>query len=288
MGFSTVDAIVNAITVNSKMQRITFEKLATAPTVANIPHSLWTATGNPTLGAFPAVGIANGRVTVGGPTTATATPGALHYTNAVGPATMHLISAGLTTKVASSTGTFILCDKITDIRISSVQAGGSTLTGVTATSRLAATTAPGDGGQLWIEVVSALTGTAITKTFTYTDQLGNTAHTTGSMVGTATAVVNRSVNSKLWQTLAAGDTGLRSLDTVASTSGGTAGDIGCCIVRPIATIPVPTVSLYSERDFVVEMPNIPLLYDSSCLFLIYIPTAAVTPSVFGELRICEN
>ncbi len=280
MGFSTVDAIVNAITVNSKMQRICFDKVAGAVTVANIPHSLWTALGNPTLGAYPAAGVGNGRVLT------SATAGAMIYGNATGPATMHLITAGLTSKVASSLGTFILCDRITDINLVYNQ-GASALTGVDATSRLAATTAPGDGGQLWCEVSTAL-GTAVTKTFTYTDQLGNTGHTTGSFLTTASAIVNRSPNAKLWQTLAAGDTGLRSLDTVASTSGGSAGNIAYSIVRPLATIPVPVVSVYSERDFVVEMPNIPKLYDSSCLFFLYVPTAAVTPSIFGELRICEN
>jgi hypothetical protein len=280
MGFSTVDAIVNAITVNGKMQRICFDKLLPSVTVANTPHSFWEAAGNPATGTFGAAGLANGRVTT------SSTTGAMPYGNATGAATMHLITSGLTSKVASSTGTFILCDRITDCQTTLLQAAGS-FTGVDATSRLAATTAPGDGGQLWVEVATAV-GTATTKTLTYTDQLGNTAHTTPNIVSIASAIRGRSINAKLWQSLATGDTGVRSLDTIASNTGTGTGNVCYCIVRPLATIPVPVVSVYSERDFVVEMPNIPKLYDSSCLFFIYIPTAAVTASIFGELRICEN
>ncbi len=280
MGFSTVDALTNAISVNGKMQRLVFEKLLPSVTVANIPHTCWTAAGNPTAGAYPTVGAANGRVTD------STTVGAMPYGNATGPATMHLTSVGLATKVASSTGTFILCDRLTDVRTTLLQAATS-FTGVDGTARLGATTAPGDGGQLWMEVVTAL-GTATTKTLTYTNQLGTASQTTPNIVSTASAIVGRSPNSKLWQSLASGDTGFRSLDTIASNSGSGTGDVAYSIVRPLATIPCTAASVWVERDFVVELPNIPLLYDNSCLFLIYVPTAAVTASLFGELRICEN
>jgi hypothetical protein len=198
---------------------------------------------------------------------------------------MHLMTAGIGTKVTSSGGSFILCDRIADCTIDQTQAAAS-FTGVDATSRLGATTAPGDGGQLWVEIATTLTGAA-TKTFTYTNQLGTGSQTSGSLVMSNTAA-GRSANARVWQQLAAADTGMRSLDAVASTSGGTSGNICCCIVRPLATLPITTVALYAERDFVVEMPNIPRLYDSSCLFWVYIPIAAVTPSIFGEIRICEN
>lgn len=280
MGFSTVDAITNAISVNGKMQRLYFDKTLAQATIANIPATCWTATGNPTAGTYAAAGLANGRVCT------SATTGAMPYGNATSPATMHLITAGITTKVASSTGTFILCDRIADCQTTLLQASGS-FTGVTATSRLGATTAPGDGGQLWIETVTA-TGTATTKTVTYTNQLGTAAQTSPSIISTATGTVGRSVNGKLWQSLATSDTGIRTLESIASNSGSGTGNIAYCIVRPLATIPCPAVSVWVERDFVVELPNLPLIYDSSCLFWIYVPAAAVTASLFGELRICEN
>jgi hypothetical protein len=278
-GFATVDALCNAITVNVKKQTLYFDKLFAAATATFVPHTSWTATGNPQAGAYGTTGVGNGRVLT------SSTAGAMVYGNATGPATMHLITAGVTTKVASSTGTLILCDRIADCAIAQTAAAAS-FTGVDATSRLASTTAPGDGGQLWVEISSTLTGAA-NKTLTYTDQLGNASATTPALLMANTAV-GRSGNLKLWQDLAAGDSGLRSLDTIATTTGGTSGNICCCIVRPLATIPIPAVSVWVEKDYVIELPNIPLLYDSSCLFWIYIPTAAVTPSIFGEIRICEN
>jgi len=281
MGFASVDALINAISVNGKMQRLLFDKTLPSTTVANIPHTFWKATGQPAAGADPTVGAANGRV----PTSTTT--GALTYTNATGPSTMAMITLGMTSKLASGNGTFILCDRLSDIQLTHVQAT-TALTGVTGTSRLGATTAPGDGGQIWTEVTSALSAASNTKTLTYTNQLGTTGRVTQSIITVASAVVGRSCNAKLWQSLASGDTGVRAVSDQTHSAGSATGQLNYVLVRPLATIPVPVVGLYVERDFVVEMPNIPLIYDSSCLFLICVPAGAVVNTIFGELRICEN
>lgn len=281
MGFSTVDSVINAASVNGKMQRLCFNKVMPSVSVANVPHTLWKATGLWPAGTDGTLGKANGRVLTD------ASTGGVVYSNAVNPATMHLISLGAAPITASATGTLILCDRIADCQLAHAETTGS-ITGMTATSRLAATTAPGDGGQLWCEVTSAFSAASNTITFQATDQLGNTAVSLAGMVTTASAIVGRSPNAKLWQDLVANVTGIRALTNVTLTSGTATGQYNACIVKPLATIPLPAVSTYVERDLVVEIPNIPLLYDDTCFQLIFVPTAAVTATIFGELRICSN
>lgn len=280
-GFSTTDAIVNAFSVNLLAQRLQFDKLMASVSVANTPHTMWKATGIPVAGADPTLGAANGRT----PTSATA--GAYTYTNATGPATMHEVTLGAASKVASTTGSLLMCDRLSDIQLTHVQAT-TALTGLDGTSRLGATTAPGDGGQLWTEVTSGFSAAANVKTFTYTNMVGTGSQVTPSFTTIASAVVGRSANANLWQSLATGDTGIRSIQTQTHSSGTATGQLNYVLVRPLGYIPLTAVATWVERDFVVEIPNLPKLFDSSCIFFIYVPTAAVTGSIFGEFRMCQN
>lgn len=279
-GFSSVDEVVNAWSVNGKGQRLFFNKVAAAASSAAIPQTLWTATGLPAAGAYGTQGRANGRVLTD------ATAGAFAYGNAGAGESMHLTSLGASTITTNGTGSFILVDRIADCLLALNDAGGS-ITGLDATSRLNATTAPGDGCMLWLEVQSTL-GTATTLSFTYTNQLGAGSHSTGNIVSTASQATSKSINSSLWQPLQAGDSGIRSIESVTLVAGSGSGSYAACLVRPLAMIPIPTAEVYVERDFVVEIPNLPKLFDDSCLSLIWVPTASVTATFFGEARICAN
>lgn len=281
MGFSTVDQIISAISVNATMQRLCFNKTMPVNTAATTPYTMWLATGNPAVGTNTSTGRANGR------SLSVSTTGGWKYSNAAS-GTMHLITLGAGTLTSSHTGTLILVDRMADCALAHNEATGA-ITGMDASTRMAATTAPGDGGQLWCEVTSAFSAASNTITFQATDQLGNTAQSLTGMVTTASQSANKSVNAQTWQTLATGITGIRALTNVTLTSGSATGTYVACIVRPLATIPIPAVGLYVERDFVVEMPNVPKLYDSSCLAFLWIAAAASTaPSIFGELRMCYN
>lgn len=280
-GFSTNDAIVNAISVNQLMQRMDFDKTLPSTTVASVPHTFWKATGNPVAGADPTVGAANGRA----PSQSTA--GAMPYGNATSPATMHVITEGLASKISTLLGSIIICDRLSDIQLTHVQAT-TALTAFDGTARLASTTAPGDGGQLWTEVTSALSAAANVKTFTYTNMLGTGSQVSQNFTTVASAVVGRSANALLWQGMASGDTGIRSVQTQTHSSGAGTGQLNYVLVRPLGYIPMTAGSTWVERDLVVEMPNLPKLFDSSCLFAICVPTAAVIGTIFGELRVCQN
>lgn len=276
-GFVGYDQIINALTVNLTGQKLFFSKVAASVSVANVPQDLWTASGLPAAGAYGAAGKANGR------TLTSTTTGALPYSDPTAPATMHLLAGEATVITANATGSLILVDHISDVLLAHAEATGA-ITGVDATSRL-----PSEGGcQLFCSVVTAFSAASNTITFTYTNQAGTAGRVTGNIVTVASAIVRRSVNGNLWQPLAAGDSGIRSIQSVTLSAGAATGQYVAKLVRPLATIPIGTVGLTTARDFVVELPNLDKIYDSSNLALIYVPTAAVTQTLFGEIRIASN
>ncbi len=280
-GFTSYDQIVNALTVSGYGRRNTFQQTLPSTTVANIPHSMWAATGIPTAGGNTSAGKANGRVLT------KATAGAHPFSNAPASRTQHLTGMGAFT-LTSTTGTLLLADRIADCNIAANEATGSfTGTGLVATSRLAATTSPGDGCQIWLEVTTALGAGATSFTFTYTNQLGTGSKTTPSISLVASAIVGRSATAGLWVPLASGDTGVRSIESLTLT-GGTTGNLNVCLVRPLLYLPLPSAGIISDRDCVMEMPGLDRLYDDSCLFLIVTTTSAATASVAGEVRTCSN
>lgn len=274
-GFSTVDAIVSRLSVDLAGQRLLIHKTGSTM-VASTPHSLWAATGLPSAGGYGSVGKANGRVLT------SSTTGALSYSNPSAPNTMHLLKSELTL-VAGSVGTIIVVDRIADVLLAHAEATGS-ITGVDATSRLPS----GAGCQLWLEVQTALSAASNTWTFGYTNQAGTSSRTTGSIVTVASAIVNRSPTAALWQPLQAGDTGIRTLDSITLVSGTATGQICAALVRPLATIPLPTLGLSTARDHVMELPQLERVRDNSCIQLIYVPNTTTALTVAGELLICDN
>lgn len=276
-GFATVDSIVSAWTVSAKGQKLFFSKISAAVTIANNPKSLWTATGMPIAGTYGSVGKANGRVLTD------ASVGGIPFDNPGGSLTTHLISAEGTVITAAATGSLILVDRIADCLLAHAEATGS-ITGLDATSRLAAA----GGCQIWCEVQTNFSAGANGITFTYTNSAGTGSKTTPTMTTTASALVGNSVRTgQLWVPLASGDTGVRSIQSVTLASGTATGQYAACLVRPLATIPLGVVGVTTARDFVVELPNMERIYDDSCLSLIWIPTGAQTPAIFGEVRICS-
>jgi hypothetical protein len=138
-----------------------------------------------------------------------------------------------------------------------------------------------------LEVTTALSAASSSVQITYTNELGTASQVTPAIATVASAIVGRSPTLQLWQTLVAGDRAVRSLTAVSSTALAT-GVVNGCIVRPLGYVPLIAAAQYVDRDFFVEMPSLSKIYDNACLFFIYVPTAALTATVFGELRTCAN
>jgi len=276
-GFANLDEVINAVSVNLTLQKLIWGKTTPGTTAVNIPHTLWTSTGIPGAGANPAAGLA-GAVKCSG-----ATVGAMLYTNPTGPATMHILSAGATCYQGGS-GSLWLVDRLAHANISNVQATGAFNPVIDGTDRLAA----GEGGMIILEVTTALTGTASTRTFTYTNEAG-TSHTTPTMTTVASSLAGCVPYAQaMWMPLLAGDKGVRTITNTTYGAGGTAGNYNVVIVKPILSIPVPLVCSWTDRDCVVEMPSLPQIKDNSCLMWYWLGSVAQQSAFLGEIRIAEN
>ena len=115
------------------------------------------------------------------------------------------------------------------------------------------------GLQLWAEAVTA--GTLVQNvTVTYTDQSGNTGHTTGAVSAGAALTVG-----KLWQLpLAAGDSGLQKIESVTGTVA-SAGTFNVFVARPLWS---GRVTIANGGDcHGLDRVGMPQIWNTSCLAL---------------------
>lgn len=77
--------------------------------------------------------------------------------------------------------------------------------------------------------------------------------------------------------MAAGDTGVRSIQTIQNSTSYVSGEYTVAYVRPILTLPLTTVGVASEREFGSQLPSYPRIYDGAALYWIWY-SGANTPA----------
>lgn len=144
-------------------------------------------------------------------------------------------------------------------------------------------------------VVTATTGaTAHNLSMSYTDQDGNTGNTLPVTVScTASAITPHITHSGTaannygpFLPLASGDYGIRNVASVQLSAASLAGTAALVLARPLLTIPLTTVSIASERDFLNQLPSLPKIPDDACLTWLLFTGAAVAASsnFYGSLE----
>lgn len=278
-GFASVDQIINALSANGKGQYVQFQKLGQSGTGAAIANSLWTSTGLPEAGTHPTLGLAGAVVL-----TKTSTGALKGWINPTSPATLHVLGCSAIA-IAGSGGELIVVDRIAHAQIANAQATGNFSPNIDATSRLAA----GEGAQIYCEVSSALSAAANSRTFTYTNQDGTAGRVTPSWSSVASAGTTRTPYANfVYVPLAAGDFGVRSIQSTNLVSGSATGQFDVCLVKPIFRMPLAGVAVPVQRDYVIEFPQLPRIYDDACLQFIFLPISAATQMVAGEIVLAEN
>jgi hypothetical protein len=244
---------------------------ATSPIIGR-GCSLWTYDGMPAGGAVPTVAAIPNRTTTG----------ALPFVAPTGGRDLHLIGANITPLTA---GVYLLYDRLFHIGgLSGTSTADQTVQGGTPTPALTRNTG-GAGNMAWYEIYSILGTTARTLTMTYVDQDGNTATSNIFIGGTAGREVTRAQRIPL----AAGDTGIRSVEKVAlDASTGTLGNFGITIAQPLAWIPVGASGTAGWRDYTTGLPGIPVINPDACLGLMFLPAAATAPEVWGCIATVEK
>lgn len=264
---------------NGNPENIFFHKVprvsgaAATALIAGRPASLWTYDGMPGGGAVPTVGAI--------PTLATS--GSIPFTAPTGGRDKHLIGASIVPLVA---GVFLLYDRLYHI-------GG--LSG-TSTSDQAVQSDPaspaltrnvsGSGNMAWYEIYTQIGATSTTLTMTYTNESGTGGKTSTINIG---ATGFREVTRAQRIPLAVGDSGIRAIEKVRLTATtGIAGNFGITIAQPLAWIPVGAAGVMGWRDYTTGLPGIPTINPDACLALLFIPSAATAPEIFGSLATVEK
>lgn len=86
--------------------------------------------------------------------------------------------------------------------------------------------------------------------------------------------------------LAAGDSGIAKVDNVQISVSYVSGEFSVGLCKPLAIMPMTTIGVASERDFLNQLPSLPRIYDGANLqWLIYHGAATPTNSAFyGHLE----
>jgi len=260
MAFSTTNGL-NEYLASSK-QRIPFVKTAVRTSVAIIPFSVFDLAGNPAAGTLAGTSTANGVV----PTDATA---GCPTINAFGGG-----NTGYLTKVeyfSSVISTIFLYDLLFKAGAYAYNSGTTNLTSQPAISGRCpdypgSGTVFGNGNEIWIEVVTAMTSaTAWQVQVTYTNSAGTTGRT--SIVSAAQAAAALTVGKMFPIALQAGDSGVQKIESVIVTTGGaSAGTFNVLILRRLWGNRVTVANSGGIDDFLKT--GAPIVYADSALYTI--------------------
>mgnify|MGYP000851826620 FL=1 len=138
-------------------------------------------------------------------------------------------------------------------------------------------TTNGNGWMLGIYVTTATTNaSAITNmTASYTDSDGNTGNTATVSSFPATAVAGALIPFQL----AAGDRGVRSVESVTLGTSLVTGAVSMVIYRPLAYVPSPVVNVGGSLSNVNMVPTGIKLWNGTCMWPMYLASATTANTV---------
>lgn len=281
MGFSSLDDFVSSVTTDGKFNRYDWNKITGAAAyTAGRWYDLSTLAGNP-----PALSYSGTALAAQVPTE----DNGMYHGGNVSADTKHILNIAAMSTAATGVPSVLmlvdLCLYYPGIAMNS--ATRQTLDNTNTLTRYAS----GAGLRSWT-VTTATTGAtahnldngAGTGT-EYVDQNGNTAVHPGTISYTASAIVphighsgTAANNYGPFLPLAAGNYGVRKYNYFKLSASSAAGAAALCIGKPLAAIPLTTVSVMSERDLMNQLPSLPRVQDGACIVPLLYAGAAVAAS----------
>lgn len=146
----------------------------------------------------------------------------------------------------------------------------------------------GEGLRFFVLIRSAVGAATPTITVTYTNTAAVGARTS-TATGITGAVQYQIGHDDPFMQLAAGDTGVLSIASIALSASWLAGTACLMLGKPLCTIPIDAVNKTSP-PFEFLGNGAPWLLDSSNCYLVpnYIPDAAATPTLETQLHLIEG
>jgi hypothetical protein len=199
--------------------------------------------------------------------------GALAQPAAQGGQNVHLMRCALR---ANQVANFIIADRLwSNSGLSTTLTTSQSITPAALPARSNDGTANGDGVLAAIEW--SATGGAGTPnaTITYTDQAGNTGNS-----AVVASVATPPVGTFELFPLAAGDTGVRSIQAFQWSATHTSGAFHLVLFRPIVSLFVPIANAEAVVDALSS--GFPRLFDSGCPFILQVPGATTATTLSGH------
>jgi hypothetical protein len=298
MGFSSMDDLINAMTVDETVKRTDWQKLMNPTTAAAAGewHSLFRGAGNPGADSLLNTGTNLAFQSVSESTSgATSIP----HGGDVAPLTKHIINASaFTTGATTVPCVLMLIDILAFYRVTSVTtitAQSTTGSGTPSTQYLPRY-GTGAGVQAFFVNSNATPLGAGTPNLSlgYSNQAGTGSRATPTVLPVGkTAASNGLIlysgtgSGKYgpFVPLQAGDSGIRSVQTIQNSISYVSGEYSVVLCKPLLTLFFVTLGVASERDLINQVPSMPRVYDGACLtWLLYSSTTtpANTP-FFGHL-----
>lgn len=144
-------------------------------------------------------------------------------------------------------------------------------------------TTNGDGWVPAILVTGATTnaGAITNTTLSYTDSDGNAGNTATITSFPATAVVGTLVPFQL----AAGDRGVRSIESITLGTSYAGGSISLVLLRKLASIPNPVANVGGIMNKIVNEPTGTKIFNGTALFLSYMSSATTATTLSGTIQV---
>lgn len=266
-GFASYNDIINALSVNGQGQERFWSKPGITTVAAGIYDYAMQTTG------IPGPGYVVGTALTGRAILST-TAGMPAFANPTGPAQEHLLLVGAGSTV--SLGVLMLYDRLIEYPFNGTVTSGTFTQPGTFPPRDAAGTVNGAGVLMFVENTNATASTTPTLNITYTNQAGTTGRTTGA-IALIGAAQHRLAQNQLWWPLAAGDSGVRSVQSYALSATATSTLLNIVLCRPLAFIPVPSGNTWVERDLVLQVASMPRLFDNTALCMALIANTTTSP-----------
>ena len=228
--------------------------------------------------------------------TGTATPNGLYTGGNVSPSIKNVLNVAAYSGAATSApAVLMLVDQVAMFTVSSVTTtGAQNFTGTQTLPRYTT----GAGLQAFI-VPSVVMGVGTpTIQLGYTNAAGTASRLTPASpslpIATTTSAVGQVIYSGTgagkygpFMPLQAGDTGIRSIQSINLSATMTSGSLVVILCKPLFTLPLTTVGVASERDLVNQLPSMPQIVDGANLqWLMYAGAATPTNTAYyGSLDV---
>lgn len=257
MAITTLDGLLAAL-----QPSVGFYKVAATAKAANLIHSTMYVAGMPGTGTVSSAGAAGEALS----SSSTPVDGQVPFPAAVGGKSVYL--ARLEVSAGANIGTVFLYDRLwQNSGLSVTSTSSQTVSSVTLPARDVNASTNGVGVYLGMEVTTTLGAGTPTLTVTYTNAAG-----TGSRSGTIGPISTTSNAGTFYpMTMQAGDTGVRSVQSIISSATMTSGAYSLVMYRQLAGIGTPTDNELYDRDAVAL--GFPKIADGAVPYFVYRTTS---------------